>query len=135
MKANAQSTTIKNIKKSLKNTTGFVIIICKIITGLVVEGLKKFWNNWQWALALVAVLYSIFLFYYNSTNITPTRISECEQHLARHEQESKEHFARLDKSVADLNILNEGIKVQLESIKEDTSATKRLLFELLGKRL
>ena len=100
-----------------------------------VEGLKKFWNNWQWILALVALLYSIFLFYYNSTNITPTRIAECEQHLARHEQESKEHFARLDKSVADLNILNEGIKVQLESIKEDTSATKRLLFELLGKRL
>lgn len=135
MKANAQSTTIKNIKKSLKNTTGFVIIICKIITGLVVEGLKKFWNNWQWILALLALLYGIFLFYYNSTNVTPTRIAECEKHLARHEQESKEHFARLDKSVAELNILNEGIKVQLESIKEDTSATKRLLFELLGKRL
>lgn len=99
------------------------------------EGLKKFWNNWQWILALGALLYGIFLFYYNSTNVTPTRITECERHLARHEQESKEHFARLDKSVANLNILNEGIKIQLESIKEDTSATKRLLFELLGKRL
>jgi hypothetical protein len=135
MKANAQSTTIKNIKKSLKNTTGFVIIIYKIITGLVVEGLKKFWNNWQWAIALAAVLYSIFLFYYQSSTVTPARIAECEKHLAIHEQESKEHFAALDKSVADLNILNAGIRAQLESIKEDTSATKRLLFELLGQRL
>ena len=99
------------------------------------QGLKRFWSNWQWILSLIALLYGIFLFYYNSSNITPARITECEKHLARHEQESKEHFARLDKSVADLNILNEGIKVQLESIKEDTSATKRLLFELLGKRL
>lgn len=99
------------------------------------QGLKKFWQNWQWVLALVALLYSIFLFYYNSTNTTPARITECEQHLARHEQESKEHFAQLDRSVADLNILNKGIQVQLESIKEDTSATKRLLFELLGQRL
>lgn len=99
------------------------------------QGLKQFWQNWQWVLALVALLYSIFLFYYNSTNTTPSRITECEQHLARHEQESKEHFAQLDRSVADLNILNKGIQVQLESIKEDTSATKRLLFELLGQRL
>lgn len=110
-------------------------MIVRKVAGLVVESFKRFWNNWQWLFALIALLYGIFLFYYNSTTTTPARITECEQHLARHEQESKEHFARLDKSVADLNILNEGIKVQLESIKEDTSATKRLLFELLGKKL
>lgn len=111
------------------------IILYRKVAGLIMQGLKQFWQNWQWALALVALLYSIFLFYYNSTNTTPARITECEQHLARHEQESKEHFAQLDRSVADLNILNKGIQVQLESIKEDTSATKRLLFELLGQRL
>lgn len=111
------------------------IILYRKVAGLIMQGLKQFWQNWQWVLALIALLYSIFLFYYNSTNTTPTRITECEQHLARHEQESKEHFAQLDRSVADLNILNKGIQVQLESIKEDTSATKRLLFELLGQRL
>lgn len=111
------------------------IILYRKVAGLIMQGLKKIWQNWQWVLALVALLYSIFLFYYNSTNTTPARITECEQHLARHEQESKEHFAQLDRSVADLNILNKGIQVQLESIKEDTSATKRLLFELLGQRL
>lgn len=123
------------IKKVLIFATGLATILVRKVAGLVVESFKRFWNNWQWLLALIALLYAIFLFYYNSTTTTPARITQCEQHLARHEQESKEHFARLDKSVADLNILNEGIKVQLESIKEDTSATKRLLFELLGKRL
>lgn len=112
-----------------------VIFLCRKVAGLVMQGLKKFWSNYQWLLALIALLYGIFLFYYNSTTTTPARIAECEQHLARHEQESKEHFAQLDRSVADLNILNKGIQVQLESIKEDTSATKRLLFELLGQRL
>lgn len=123
------------IKNVLIFATGLATILVRKVAGLVVESFKRFWNNWQWLLALIALLYGIFLFYYNSTTTTPARITECEQHLARHEQESKEHFARLDKSVADLNILNEGIKVQLESIKEDTSATKRLLFELLGKKL
>ena len=125
----------RNTKKVLKATPRSVIISMRKITGLGVQQLKTFWHNYQWVLALSALLYGIFLFYYNSTTATPARIAECEKQLARHEQESKEHFARLDKSVADLNILNEGIKVQLESIKEDTSATKRLLFELLGKRL
>lgn len=123
------------IKKVLIFATGLATILVRKVAGLVVESFKRFWNNWQWLLALIALLYGIFLFYYNSTTTTPARIAEYEQHLSRHEQESKEHFAQLDRSVADLNILNKGIQVQLESIKEYTSATKRLLFELLGQRL
>ena len=125
----------RNTKKVLIFLTSSATILLRKVAGLVVQGIKTFWNNWQWALALVALLYGIFLFYYNSSNITPTRIAECEKHLARHEQESKEHFAKLDASVADLNILNAGISAQLTAIKEDTAATKSLLFELLGKRL
>ena len=125
----------RNTKKVLIFLTSSATILLRKVAGLVVQGIKTFWNNWQWVLALVALLYGIFLFYYNSSNVTPARIAECEKHLAIHEQESKEHFAALDKSVADLNILNAGIRAQLESIKEDTSATKRLLFELLGQRL
>jgi hypothetical protein len=125
----------KSTNKSLNGAASSVKILTRTIVGFAVQGLKRFWSNWQWVLALVALLYGIFLFYYNSTTATPARIAECEKHLAIHEQESKEHFAALDKSVADLNILNAGIRAQLESIKEDTSATKRLLFELLGQRL
>ena len=125
----------RNTKKVLIFLTSSATIQIRKVAGLVVQGIKKFWNNWQWSLSLVALLYGIFLFYYNSSNITPTRITECEKHLARHEQESKEHFAKLDASVADLNVLNAGISAQLTAIKEDTAATKSLLFELLGKRL
>lgn len=125
----------RNTKKVLIFLTSSATIQIRKVAGLVVQGIKTFWNNWQWALALVALLYGIFLFYYNSSNVTPTRIAECEKHLARHEQESKEHFAKLDASVADLNVLNAGISAQLTAIKEDTAATKSLLFELLGKRL
>lgn len=99
------------------------------------QGLKKFWNEWNWVLPVFALLLSAATWYYKTSAEIPARITECERHLARHEQESKEHFAQLDRSVADLNILNKGIQVQLESIKDDTSATKRLLFELLGKKL
>jgi hypothetical protein len=125
----------KSTNKSLNGAASSVKILTRTIVGFAVQGLKRFWSNYQWVIALVALLYGIFLFYYNSTTATPARIAECEKHLAIHEQESKEHFASLDKSVADLNILNAGIRAQLESIKEDTSATKRLLFELLGQRL
>lgn len=110
------------------------------------EGLKKFWNNWQWVLALVAVLYSIFLFYYQSSTATPTRITECEKRLeehiqkselflAEHIQKSDKHFEKIDQSISDLNVINAGIDAKLEAIREDTNTTKTLLFELLGKRL
>lgn len=97
--------------------------------------IKRIWNNWQWVLPVVALLFSAFTYYYKTSTEIPAKIQYCEQRIARHEQESKEHFDKLDKSVADLNILNAGINAQLDSIKEDTSATKRLLFELLGKKL
>lgn len=99
------------------------------------QGLKRIWNNWQWVLPVVALLFSAFTYYYKTSTEIPAKIQHCEQRLSKHEQESKEHFDKLDKSVADLNILNAGINAQLDSIKEDTSATKRLLFELLGKKL
>lgn len=111
------------------------IILSRKVAGFAMQELKKVWNNWQWVLALLALLFSVFTYYYKTSTEIPARITDCEQHIARHEQESKEHFAQLDKSVENLNILNKGIQVQLESIKEDTSATKRLLFELLGNKL
>ena len=32
--------------------------------------LKKIWQDWQWAIALVALLYGIFLFYYKTNCVT-----------------------------------------------------------------
>ena len=49
------------------------------VAGFVVQRLKIFWQNWQWAIALVALLYSVFLFYYNSTQATPAKIKAIEE--------------------------------------------------------
>lgn len=99
------------------------------------QGLKKFWNNWQWVLALGALLYGIFLFYYQSNVSTPEKIQVCQQQLFNHLVESKEHFEKIDDRLAGLDVSYAGIMAQLNAIKEDTAATKGLLFELLGKRL
>lgn len=99
------------------------------------QGLKQFWQSWQWVLALVALLYSIFLFYYQSSTSTPARITDCEKHLAEHIERSDKHFEKIDQSISELNVVNAGIDAKLEAIREDTNTTKTLLFELLGKRL
>lgn len=99
------------------------------------QGFKKFWNDWSWSVALVALLYSVFLFYHNSTSTTPMQIQDCQQQIKKHVQEANEHFAQLDKSVSELNVVNAGISAQLSAIKDDTAITKKLVFELLGKRL
>lgn len=125
----------RNTKKLLKNTTDSAMFLLKKIAGFVVQGLKQFWQNWQWALALVALLYSIFLFYYQSSTSTPARITDCEKHLAEHIERSDKHFEKIDQSIGELNVVNAGIDAKLEAIREDTNTTKTLLFELLGKRL
>lgn len=123
----------------MKNILLFFLIPATIlyrkVAGLIMKGLKQFWDNWQWVLALGALLYGIFLFYYNSTTSTPARITECERHLAEHISKSDKHFEKIDQSISELNVINAGIDAKLEAIREDTNTTKKLVFELLGKRL
>ena len=51
------------MKKVLIFATGLATMLVRKVAGLVVESFKRFWNNWQWLLALIALLYGIFLFY------------------------------------------------------------------------
>ena len=99
------------------------------------QGLKKIWNKWQWVLPVGALLLSVFTWYYKTSTEMPARILDCEKHLSEHITKSDEHFKRIDENISDLNVLNAGISAQLEAIKEDTTITKKLVFELLGKRL
>jgi hypothetical protein len=126
---NTHSTTIKNIKKSLKNTTGFVIIIYKIITGLVVEGLKKFWNNWQWVLALVALLYGIFLFYYQSSTATPARLTKCEDFIQESQKVHENILARLASDEIKFDTTTARIETSLEAISTDLQFIKHELIK------
>jgi YbbR domain-containing protein len=99
------------------------------------NSIKKIFKDWQWVLSLIVLLYGIFLFYYQSSVSIPDSIQDCQHRLDVHLAESTEHFHQLDKSVAELNVVNAGISAQLSAIKEDTTITKKLVFELLGKRL
>lgn len=126
---NTHSTKIKNIKKSLKNTTGFVIIIYKIITGLVVEGLKKFWNNWQWVLALVALLYGIFLFYYQSSTATPARLTKCEDFIQESQKVHENILARLASDEIKFDTTTARIETSLEAISTDLQFIKHELIK------
>ncbi len=111
------------------------IILYRKVAGLIMQGLKKIWNNWQWVLPVGALLLSVFTWYYKTSTEIPARILDCEKHLSEHITKSDEHFKRIDENISDLNVLNAGISAQLEAIKEDTTITKKLVFELLGKRL
>ena len=66
--------------------------------------LKKIWQDWQWAIALVALLYGIFLFYYNSTTSTPTRIKNCEERIAAHIVESDARFKKIEEDYGDVKL-------------------------------
>ena len=135
MKANTRTMKPRNTKKVLKKTVNSAMILTRNVAGFIVQGLKTFWQNWQWALALGALLYGIFLFYYQSNVTNPQKIQDCHHQLQLHLTESNDHFSRIDKSISDLNILNAGISAQLSAIKDDTTATKNLLFKLLGDKL
>jgi hypothetical protein len=86
----------KNIKKPLKKLTSSAIIQHRKVAGLVMQGLKKIWSNYQWVLALVALLYGIFLFYYNSTQATPARIKNCEERITAHITESDARLKKIE---------------------------------------
>lgn len=84
------------IKKVLLNSAGSVTISIRKVAGLVVQQLKAFWNNWQWVLALVALLYGIFLFYYNSTQATPAKIASLERQFAEHKEDSERRISKIE---------------------------------------
>lgn len=93
------------------------------------QGLKTFWQNWQWALALVALLYAIFLFYYQSTTSTPARIAHCEEHLAEHIKQSDLRFEKIEDNQHNIEISLAEIKVMVKGATEDLVIIKKSVVE------
>ena len=119
----------RNTKKPLKNTTDSAMFLLKKIAGFVVQGLKTFWNNWQWAIALVALLYAIFLFYYQSTTSTPARLTHCEEHLAEHIKQSDLRFEKIEDNQHNIEISLAEIKVMVKGATEDLVIIKKSVVE------
>lgn len=93
------------------------------------QGLKKFWNDYQWVLALGALLYGIFLFYYQSTTSTPARLALCEEHLAEHIRRSDERFEKIEDNQQSIEISLAEIKVMVKGATEDLVIIKKSVVE------
>lgn len=88
------------------------------------QGLKKFWQNWQWVLALVALLYGIFLFYYNSTTATPARIKNCEERITSHIAQSDARLKKIEEDYSDVKLSLARLEAMMNISLQDLSIMK-----------
>jgi hypothetical protein len=119
----------RSTKKLLKKPTSSATICVKKVAGLVMESIKKFWLNWQWVLALCALLWGIFLFYYKSGTENPARITACEKHLQEHILNSQADIQELKGHINDIDLLVMEVKTTLKSIDADLTIIKSWILD------
>lgn len=129
MKARIRITMRKSIKKTLKKVISSVTYTNVKVAGLIMQGLKKFWSDYQWVLALVALLYGIFLFYYQSTTSTPARIEAVERQFAEHIAKSEERFVRIENNQHNIDIALAELKIMMKNANEDLTIIKKSVVE------
>lgn len=115
--------------KVLKFIVSSAIILSRKVAGLIMQGLKQFWQNWQWVLALVALLYGIFLFYYQSTTSTPARLNKCEEFMSQSKKTHEEILVRLTNDEIKFDTTTARIETSLESISSDIQFIKHELIK------
>ena len=115
--------------KVLKFIVSSAIIQVRKVAGLIMQGLKQFWHNWQWVLALVALLYGIFLFYYQTTTSTPARLNKCEEFMEQSKKTHEEIIVRLTNDEIKFDTTTARIETSLESISSDIQFIKHELIK------
>lgn len=118
---------VKNTKKVLKNRTKPAMILARKVAGFVVQQLKTFWQNWQWAIALVALLYGIFLFYYQSSTSVPARIEALENKVDEHISVSDKRMAKIESDYSDVKISLAEIKAMVGMSLQDLGYMKNYI--------
>lgn len=88
------------------------------------QGLKKIWSNYQWVLALIALLYGIFLFYYNSTQATPARVTALEQKFSSHVAETDVRFKNIEADQNDIKLTLAELNTKMDISLLDLSIMK-----------
>ena len=114
----------KSTNKSLNSAASSVKILTRTIVGFAVQGLKHFWNNYQWVIALVALLYGIFLFYYNSTQATPARVAALEQKFSSHVTETDVRFKKIESDQNDIKLTLAELNTKMDISLLDLSIMK-----------
>lgn len=114
----------RNTKYFLKKNTSSAIISYRKVAGLVMQGLKKIWKEYQWVFALVALLYGIFLFYYNSTQATPARVTALEQKFNSHIAETDVRFKKIETDQNDIKLTLAELNTKMDISLLDLSIMK-----------
>lgn len=115
--------------KVLTCVASSVIVVYRKVAGLVMQGLKKIWNNWQWVLPVGALLLSAFTWYYKTSTETPARIAACEKHLQEHITSSQSEIQELKDHINKVDLLVVEIKTMLVSIDKDLTIIKSWIVE------
>ena len=115
--------------KVLKFIVSSATILARKVAGLIMQGLKRFWNNWNWLLPVVALLLSAFTWYYKTSTETPARITACEKHLEEHIKSSQSEIQELKDHINKVDLLVVEIKTMLVSIDKDLTIIKSWIVE------
>lgn len=130
MKASIHTMKRRNTdKKVLKKVASSATILKRKVAGLVMQTLKRLWNNWQWVLPVGALLLSAFTWYYKTSTETPARISSCENRLSAHIEESNREIQEIKDHISKVDLLVVEIKTMLVSIDKDLTIIKSWIVE------
>ena len=91
------------------------------------QQLKTFWQNWQWLVALVALLYGIFLFYYNSTQSYPAKIRALEEQFIEHKIDSDKRLTKIESDYSEVKISLAEIKAMVGMSLQDLGYMKNYI--------
>ena len=125
MKANIRTMKARNTdKKVLKKLAGSAIIPVRKVAGLVMQGLKTFWQNWNWVLPVGALALSVFTWYYKTTTINPARITNCEEKLAKHIEEADIRLKKIETDYNEVKLTLAEINAKMTISLQDLAIMK-----------
>ena len=94
----------KSTKSCLKKIVNSATIYTKNVAEFIMQGLKSFWNNWNWLLPVSALLLSCATWYYKTSTETPARITNCEERLAAHIKEADAKLKKIETEYNDVKL-------------------------------
>ncbi len=112
---------MKNVLFFLANSA---TILYRKVAGVVVQGLKTFWNNWNWMLPVAALLLSGVTWYYKTTTINPARITNCEEKLSAHITESEARLKKIEAEYNDVKLSLTRLEAMMNISLQDLSIMK-----------
>lgn len=117
----------RSTKKVLQKQTNSAMILARKVAGFGMRQLKAFWHNYQWVLALVALLYGIFLFYYNSTQSIPARIEAVERQVTELKIETERRISKIESDYSEVKISLAEIKAMVGMSLQDLGYMKNYI--------